>query len=267
MTELFLSIIIPAYNEERRLSTTLERIIDYLKGRDFKSEILVVDDGSRDRTVEIARACAPRAGKNCELCILNSTQNQGKGFTVQRGMLESRGAYALFTDADLSTPIEELTKLEREVIQGPYHVAIGSRALPDSRVEAHQSWLRETGGKVFNLFVRSLTGLPFLDTQCGFKLFNMDRCKEIFQRQNIRSFGFDVELLYMAKKWGLRTKEVPVIWRHSPDTKVRPVPDGFRMLSDLVRIRWNDWSGKYKADAGGIDDQARRKRRSHRHDS
>jgi hypothetical protein len=162
-------------------------------------------------------------------------------------MLESKGNYALFTDADLSTPIEELSKLEEKVINGPCEIAIGSRDVDGSRVEIRQSWLRENAGKVFNRIVRVSTGLPFWDTQCGFKLFKMDPCRRIFRKQRLERFAFDVEVLYVAKKWGLAVSEVPVVWRHAPDSKVRLFPDAPLTGLDLLKIRWNDIRGLYES--------------------
>lgn len=246
MSPPFLSVLVPAYNEEHRLRSTLEQLFEYLASRSFSVEVLVVDDGSEDQTAEIAEAYAASEGKSFPLRVFRNHRNHGKGYSVRRGMLESRGTYALLTDADLSAPIQEMAKLEREVIGGPYHIAIGSRDIEGSKVEVRQSRLRETGGKIFNRAVRLATGLPYRDTQCGFKLFEMSHCKDIFRKQRAQGFAFDVEVLYIAKKWGLRIKEVPVLWRHAPDSKLDFFPDASKMALDLFRIRWNAAAGRYE---------------------
>ena len=246
MKHLSLSVVIPAYNEEQRIGSTLEGIARYLRSRGRSFEILVVDDGSQDRTGEITQEFGTRGDPEGRVRLLCNDRNRGKGYSVRRGMLETQGAYSLLTDADLSSPIEEISKLEREVIDGPCHIAFGSRDMEGSQIEVRQPWFRETSGKIFNRLVRLSTGLPYADTQCGFKLFNMSRCKDLFQKQTIDGFGFDVEILYMAHKWGLTLKEVPVVWRHVPGSRVRFAPDAFRMAWDLVGIRWKDFRGRYR---------------------
>ncbi len=241
-----LSVVIPAYNEEQRIGSTLERISVYLRSSGRSFEILVVDDGSQDRTCEITQEFGTRGDPERSVRLLCNDRNRGKGYSVRRGMLETQGAYSLLTDADLSSPIEEISKLEREVIDGPCHIAFGSRDMEESQIEVRQPWFRETSGKIFNRLVRLSTGLPYADTQCGFKLFDMSRCKNLFRQQTIDGFGFDVEILYIAHKWGLTLKEVPVVWRHVPGSRVRFAPDAFRMAWDLVGIRWKDFRGKYR---------------------
>ena len=240
-----LSIVILAYNEEDRIGSTLERIIRYLGSRDLAFEILIVDDGSTDRTSEMVHSFAEQENLSGPIHIFRNETNRGKGYSVRHGMLKAQGDFALFTDADLSAPIEELSKLEKEVVEGGCDIAFGSRDVKGSDIQVHQPWWRESSGKIFNQCVRLLTGLPYSDTQCGFKLFRMSRCKDLFERQTIFDFGFDVELLYVARKWGLTMKEVPVVWRHSPGTKVQFLPHAFGMLVDLLKIRWNDVKGKY----------------------
>ncbi len=240
-----LSVVIPAYNEEQRIGSTLERISVYLRSRSRSFEILVVDDGSQDRTGEITQELGTRDDPEGTVRLLRNDRNRGKGYSVRRGMLEAQGAYSLLTDADLSSPIEEISKLEREVIDGSCHIAFGSRDMEESQIEVRQTWFRETSGKIFNRLVRLSTGLPYADTQCGFKLFNMGRCQDLFRKQTIDGFGFDVEILYMAHKWGLTLKEVPVVWRHVPGSSVRFAPDAGRMAWDLVGIRWKDFRGRY----------------------
>ena len=246
MNDLFLSIVIPAYNEEERLGSSLERILHYLKPRGLPFELVVVDDGSEDRTLQIAQEFGDRGNPEWSLRLFVNDGNRGKGYSVRRGMLEAQGTYALLTDADLSSPIEEISKLEKEVVDGSCDIAFGSRDLKESDVQVRQSWFRESSGKIFNRMVRLSTGLPYADTQCGFKLFKMSSCRELFVKQTIEGLSFDVEILYMARNRGLTLKEVPVIWRHSEGSRVRFAPDAFQMAWDLFRIRWNDVSGRYR---------------------
>ncbi|HXK58610.1 MAG TPA: glycosyltransferase family 2 protein [Acidobacteriota bacterium] len=246
-----ISVIIPAYNEQDRLQATLETILAYFKNRSAPAEIIVVDDHSSDATGEVARAFWRYHQLGDEMQIYRNQRNLGKGFSIKQGMQLARGAFALMTDADLSTPIEEIEKLEREVIDGSFDVALGSRDIEGSVVEIHQSWFREQSGKIFNRLVRAITGLPFRDTQCGFKLFKLSTCKPLFQVQTVKGFGFDVELLYVARKWGLSMKEVPVVWRHAPGSKVHFATDAPLMFLDLLRIRWNDRCGRYERESAG----------------
>jgi dolichyl-phosphate beta-glucosyltransferase len=236
-----LSIVVPVYNETARLAPTLERLRAYAEARPETCEVLVVDDGSTDNSGQLVEEIC---GGSPAVRLLRNAVNSGKGFAVRTGVLQARGDYVLFSDADLSTPIEEAERL-LEPLQGGYDVAIGSRALKPEWVHPRQPWARETGGKAFNFFVRALTGLEFRDTQCGFKAFRREAAQEIFPRLTIPGFGFDVEILYLARKLGCRALEVPVHWANDPRTKVRPFRDGGRMLGDLARIRWKDWRGKY----------------------
>ena len=239
---LELSIIIPAFNEEQRLPKTLETIRAYLKSRSLRAEVLVVDDGSIDTTakvVELSRTCFP------ELQLISNERNRGKGFSVRRGMLEARGEIALFTDADLSAPIEEADKLIAVLRDPTYDGAIGSRALDRGLIEIHQSAFREGAGIFFNRLVRWLTGVPFQDTQCGFKAFRRERIRPIFEQQRTEGFGFDPEILLLAQREGLRIAEVPVRWAHNPATKVNMFSDSVRMCVDLLAIRCNAWMGRY----------------------
>ena len=238
-----LSIIIPAFNEERRLPKTLERIHAYLAARNLRGEIVVVDDGSTDGTVpliERARQLYP------ELRLVSNGQNRGKGFSVRHGMLDARGELALFTDADLSAPIDEADKLLAAIREQGFDGAIGSRALDRNLIEVHQSRLRELAGIIFNRIVRWLTGTTFADTQCGFKAFRMSRARPIFERQHVNGFGFDPEILFLAQRYGLRVAEVPVRWAHDPATKVHVVRDSIHMLFDLVAARWREMHGGYE---------------------
>jgi dolichyl-phosphate beta-glucosyltransferase len=231
---LDLSIIIPAFNEERRLPKALDSIGMYLKVHSLRSEVIVVDDGSSDAT---ARLAASYQDKYSNLRVLSNGSNRGKGFSVRHGMLEAHGEIALFTDADLSTPIEEADKLIAALRERSYDGAIGSRALDRNLIETHQSAVREQAGIFFNYFVRWIMGIGFADTQCGFKAFRMDQARIIFEQQRMEGFGFDPEILFLAKRHGLRVAEVPVRWSHDPATKVNVAADGARMLLDLFVIR------------------------------
>ena len=238
-----LSIIIPAYNEEKRLPATLERIQSYLAGSGWKfSEVVVVDDGSRDRTAAKVEKVARRARS---VRLLRNPGNRGKGYSVRHGVLDAKGEWVLFTDADLSTPIEELEKLWTKVQEARAQVAIGSRALDRSLIGVHQPLFRETAGKLFNLAVRLMTGLPFWDTQCGFKLFETRAAREIFRRQQLERFGFDVEVLFIARKLGYSAIEVPVRWNDVAGTKVSTL-NGLSAFLDPVRVRLNHIRGRYR---------------------
>jgi glycosyltransferase involved in cell wall biosynthesis len=238
-----LSIIIPAYNEEARLPETLRRIAEYLSawGAAFH-EILIVDDGSQDGTLAAAKAFA---NKNPNVRVLQNPGNRGKGFSVRHGMLEARGDWRLFTDADLSAPIEELDKLWDAVDRQKADAAIGSRALDRSLIGVHQPGARESAGKIFNLIMRVSTGLAFADTQCGFKLFRRDVAHDVFSRQLLERFGFDVEVLFIARKRGYEIVEVPVRWNHAEGSKVG-VLTGLHAFVELGRIRLNDLQGRYR---------------------
>ena len=231
---LDLSIVIPAFNEERRLPKTLDSIGKFLQSRAIRAEIIVVDDGSTDATSQLV---AGYQKKCAGLRLVSNRKNRGKGFSVRHGMLEARGEYALFTDADLSTPIEEADKLLVALKEQGYDVAIGSRAVDRSLIQIHQSAVREQAGILFNYMVRWIMGIEFSDTQCGFKAFRMDRARIIFEQQRIERFGFDPEILFLAKRHGLRVAEVPVRWSHDAATKVNVAADGLRMLLDLLVIR------------------------------
>jgi len=239
-----ISIIIPAYNEARRLPTTLEEVLGYLRGAGFSSaEVLVVDDGSRDQTAGIAREFASR---HPEIRLLENPGNRGKGYSVRHGMLKAQGDWILFTDADLSAPIAELDKLLAAARERGARVAIGSRALDRSLITIHQSMFREQAGRIFNLCMRMVTGLRLWDTQCGFKLFEAHAAREIFRRQKLDGFSFDVEALFLARKLGFRTVEVPVHWSHAEGTKVKMFSDSLLMFVDLFQIRWNHLRGLYR---------------------
>lgn len=226
-----LSVVIPAYNEEKRLPDTLRRVQEWLGGQalDF-SESIVVDDGSRDNTVGIAEECSG-------VRVLRNPGNRGKGYAVRHGMLEARGEWILYSDADLSAPIEDAANLYRAAIDSSAVIAIGSRAIDRSLVSVHQSGFREWGGRVFNVVMRLVTGLKFRDTQCGFKLYRRDAAQTVFSRQKLDGFSFDVEDLYIAKKAGLKAIEVPVRWANVEGTKVS-MGGAVKSFTDLLKIRF-----------------------------
>jgi len=237
-----LSIIVPAYNEEARLPETLRRIENYLSATDWDfHEILIVDDGSRDGTFETASAIARQ---NPNVRVLRNPGNKGKGYSVRHGMLQAEGEWCLFTDADLSAPIEELETLWLAAGRERAPVAIGSRALDRTLIGVHQPGFRETAGKVFNAIMRVSTGMPIADTQCGFKLFRQDVARQVFSRQLLERFGFDVEVLFIAKKLGYRISEVPVRWNHAEGSKVGMFT-GLHAFAELAQVRINDWRGRY----------------------
>ncbi len=235
-----ISIIIPSYNEELRLPSTLERIAAYIQACGRETEVLIVDDGSKDRTAVVA---ASFRSKIPLLRVISNGVNRGKGYSVRRGIQEARGRIALFTDADLSAPIEEAGKLIDALETND--LAIGSRAMDRSLISVHESRFREFAGIIFNKIVRIILWLPFVDTQCGFKAFRRERCGVIFEQQRIERFGFDPELLYLARHHGLRAVEIPVRWGHSPTTKVNMLRDSIQMFLDVFTIRWNALTGRY----------------------
>ncbi|MCW5978419.1 MAG: glycosyltransferase family 2 protein [Bryobacteraceae bacterium] len=239
-----LSIVIPAFNEQQRLPSTLDSILQYLRQGEWTAiEALVVDDGSTDGTAAVVAEWRERRP---EIRLLSNPGNRGKGYSVRQGMLNAKGDWVLFTDADLSAPIEELAKLMEAVRRQGADVAIGSRALDRSLIGVHQSVFREQAGRVFNLAVRLLTGLPFWDTQCGFKLFSSEAAKAVFKKARLDRFGFDVEALFLARKLGFCVVEAPVRWDHVEGTKVSMFRDSLDMFLDLLRVRWNQLRGYYR---------------------
>lgn len=239
MSEIQLSIVIPAYNEAGRLPGTLERALAYLDRRSLNFEILAVDDGSADRTAELVEALTCRDGR----VRLLRQPHRGKGAAVRAGALAARGAVVLFTDADLSHPVEELTRLPT-LLDGA-RVVIASRELAGAR-RLEEPFYRHLMGRAFNLLVQMLAVPGIQDTQCGLKCFDRAAAEALFSRQTIDGFGFDVEILYLARKLGFRVREVGVTWRHVPASRVDPVRDTLRMIGDVVRVRLNDLRGRYR---------------------
>lgn len=239
-----LSIVIPAYNEAIRLGRSLGNVVDYLVKNAPDGELIVVDDGSTDNTAALAREALENTG-TLRTSVISYKSNLGKGRAVRIGLLASRGEVTLFSDADLSTPISETPKLVDPIVRGDYDVTFGSRALERGLIGVHQPWRREQAGRVFNLAVRLATGLPFWDTQCGFKAFRMSVCRPLVESATVDRFGFDVELLYLAYRTGLRLKEVPVRWDHNDASKVTLMSDSFKMLSEVGLIRQQARRGAY----------------------
>ena len=238
------SIIIPAYEEEERLGASLEAIVEYLRQAAPNAELIVVDDGSKDGTAESAERFFSEVS-DIPARVIRYEQNRGKGYAVKTGLRAAAADIALFSDADLSTPIQEMSKLVDPIRAGEYDVTFGSRALDRSLIGAHQPWRREQGGKVFNLVVRALTGLPFWDTQCGFKAFNLTKFRPLLDLMQIDRFGFDVEFLYVANLHGLRLKEIPVRWDNDERSKVNVFRDSLRMFNEVREIRRNARKGLY----------------------
>jgi dolichyl-phosphate beta-glucosyltransferase len=240
-----ISIVIPAYNESERIVDPLAQVIDFVGSAEEPIEILVVDDGSGDDTAEVARQVLSQK-PDITSDVIRYEENRGKGFAVKTGLLATKSDIALFSDADLSTPIEEIHKLVDPIKEGKYDVTFGSRALDRSLIGTHQPWRREQGGRLINLMIRTLSGLDFSDTQCGFKAFNMSKFRPLLDMMKIDRFGFDVEFLYVAKHNGLRLAEIPVRWNDVAGSKVSAIRDTRRMVSELMQIRGNSRRGAYE---------------------
>jgi glycosyltransferase involved in cell wall biosynthesis len=239
-----LSIVIPAFEEESRIGDSIRSILGYVASAGLLAELIVVDDGSKDRTSATAEA-AFSGFDEIPARVIRYEQNRGKGFAVRTGLAAARAEIALFSDADLSTPIEDTPKLVDPIRRGEFDVTFGSRALDRSLIGTHQPWRREQGGKVMNLIIRTMSGLPFFDTQCGFKAFKMLKFRPLIDVMTIDRFGFDVEFLFVAQYHGLRLKEVPVHWNNVEGSKVSIFRDTRRMFTELAEIRRNARKGVY----------------------
>jgi glycosyltransferase involved in cell wall biosynthesis len=233
------SIVVPAFNEGARIGDSIQKIDTFIRQSGLCMELIVVDDGSSDDTSRVVRRSRAKG-----LRLIQNDRNHGKGYTVRQGVLAASGTYVLFTDADLSAPIEELKKLLDVAMKENVDVVIGSRA-DRKYIDKRQSAVREFGGIVFNFMVRLFLGLRLRDTQCGFKLFRLERARRIFEQQTTLGFGFDPELLFLAKRNGLTIRETPVRWSHAEGSKIRLLRDGANMFYDLVKIRWNALIGRY----------------------
>jgi dolichyl-phosphate beta-glucosyltransferase len=240
---IYLSVVIPAYNEALRIGRTLTETFDYLDAQSYTSEVIVVDDGSNDQTMQVVDAFEPHAAGR--LRVARNPGNCGKGYAVRNGMLQARGEIRLFFDADLSTPPSEIAKIIEPIAKGDYDIVFGSRALVRELIGMRQSLSRELLGRVFNLIMRALVGLRFKDTQCGFKAFRWQAAQSVFTIQQIEGFGFDPEVLFIAQKQGWKLLELPVRWDHVEGSKIRLLSTPLKMLSELLAIRWNNLNGKY----------------------
>src|ERR1700730_10061187 len=229
------SAVIPCFNEAARIGDSVRSTLDYLSAESSEAELIVVNDGSTDSTATIVREAL--AGAKIQTQLLENSPNRGKGAAVRSGLLAAQKPIGLFFDADLSTPLSEIPKVIEPIANGDVDIAFGSRALDRSLIGIHQSWRREQGGRVFNLLVRIATGLPFWDTQCGFKAFRLDTCRPILESAHIPGFAFDVELLYLAHRAGLRLREIPVRWNHAEGSKINFFQDSFRMLREVIALR------------------------------
>lgn len=244
MANLNYSIVIPAFNEGARLGATLDKVLSYIARHGCDAEVIVVNDGSRDNTAEIVRELAVN---NPMLRLVENPGNRGKGYSVRNGMLHALGRVVVFSDADLSSPIEEVPKLLQAISQGA-DIAIGSRWLQAELQTQRQPIHRQIFGRIFNLLLRATLGLQFTDTQCGFKAFRRRAVQTIFPLQKIERWGFDPEILFLARKFGFAAQEVAVEWGHSGGTRINPIVDGSRMFMEMLRIRWYDLTGKYERD-------------------
>jgi glycosyltransferase involved in cell wall biosynthesis len=242
-----LSIIVPAYEESERVGDSLREIVKYLQTNEIKAELIVVDDGSKDNTAKVAERVFSEFPPDgiIDTKVIRYKENRGKGYAVKTGLLAAKGEIAVFTDADLATPIGELPKLVDPIENDEYDLTFGSRALDRSLIGVHQPWRREQGGKVFNFIVKQSTGMPFWDTQCGFKAFNMKKFRPVLDAMTIERFGFDVEYLYVSQLAGLRLKEIPVRWNHVEGTKVSVFRDSRRMMAEVRMIRHQVKNGTY----------------------
>ncbi len=239
MSDVFLSIVIPAFDEEARIGATLERVRSYLAAQDYESEVIVVDDGSSDATASIVE----QAKGDRPAVRLVSTAHRGKGHAVKTGMLEAVGEFRFLCDADLAMPIDQVSRFIPPALEG-VDVAVGSREAPGARRFEEPAY-RHVMGRVYNAFVRVMAVPGISDTQAGFKCFRSDVARRLFEQQRLDGFGFDVEILFLARWGGLRVAEVPIDWYHQTESKVRPVRDTIAMLQETFQVRWNRLRGRY----------------------
>lgn len=245
-----LSIVIPAYNESARIEATLERVLECVRTREWDAEVLVVDDGSTDDTVAIVKTWM---NTHPRLHLVKNPGNRGKGYSVRNGLLQAAGDIVMFTDADLSAPIEEAERL-LEAIHDGADVAIGSRWLDKQKQTVHQPLYRRFFGRCFNGVTRKVIGLPFKDTQCGFKAFRRDAAQIIFRLQTIERWGFDPEILFIARRLKYTIVEVPVTWGHDERSRISYLKDGTKMLQEMAEIRANSFRGRYDAAIAAMTD-------------
>jgi glycosyltransferase involved in cell wall biosynthesis len=244
------SIVIPAYNEHARIERTLDAVMRCIDAEKWDAQVIVVDDGSVDNTAAIVEE---RMRTDARLTLIKNETNRGKGYSVRNGLLQAAGEIVMFTDADLSAPMEE-ARLLFAAIEAGADVAIGSRWLDRQRQSIRQPWYRQVFGRCFNGVTRVVMGLPFADTQCGFKAFTRETAQIIFRLQRIERWGFDPELLFISAKLGYRIKEVPVTWGHDERSKMSYLRDGMKMLEDMAVVRWNSWLGRYDAEIARMKD-------------
>ncbi|WP_263409719.1 dolichyl-phosphate beta-glucosyltransferase [Terriglobus tenax] len=245
-----ISIVIPAYNEQARIEHTLDRVLSCVNDRGWDAEVLVVDDGSTDQTTEIVKRWMEHHSR---LQLIHNQGNRGKGYSVRNGLLQAAGEMVMFTDADLSAPMEEAELLFASLEAGA-DVAIGSRWLERQRQTIHQPLYRRFFGRCFNAMTRLVMGLPYKDTQCGFKAFRRSAAQVIFRLQRIERWGFDPELLFIARKLKYSIREVPVTWGHDERSQMSYLKDGAKMLEELAIIRWNSLVGRYDKDIAAMKD-------------
>src|SRR6201996_8413359 len=248
-----LSIVIPAYNESARIENALERVMECIEKRGWDAEVLVVDDGSKDTTAELIQQWMERYPR---LHLIQNEGNRGKGYSVRNGLLQARGEVVMFTDADLSAPMEEAELLMAAIADGA-DVAIGSRWLDKRRQTVHQPLYRRFFGRCFNWVTRRVMGLPFKDTQCGFKAFKRDAAQTIFRLQTIERWGFDPEILFIARKLKYKIVEVPVTWGHDERSRMCYLKDGMKMLEEMVEIRGNSARGRYDEAISAMKDTSK----------
>ncbi len=250
------SIVIPAYNESARIPATLADVVACVRQRGWAAEVIVVNDGSTDTTADVVRAIARTAP---EVRLMENPGNRGKGYSVRSGMLQALGEVVMFTDADLSSPIDEAERLFAAIAEGA-DIAIGSRWLESSRQTHRQPLYRQFFGRCFNAVTRGVMALPFADTQCGFKAFTRNAAQTVFQLQTIDRWGFDPEILFIALKRGFRVVEVPVSWGHDERTRMSYIKDGMKMLEEIATIRWNALRGHYRKQIQAMDRASLEKR-------